>query len=200
MSRLWELECFDHSAPVAAVIGGQTEVVMEEERLQAFERGYRDGWDDAAKAHSEEQNRISSELATNLQALSFTYHEARNAILAELEGIMKGVVSRTFPETMASSLGEMIVERVNDAASAAADIAVEIVVSPVNSERVRARLEGMIGPPVTVLEESSLGEGQAFLRLGEAEQKIDIEAVLQGLSDAVDEFFAGSDQVELINV
>ncbi len=200
MSRPWQLDSFDTASPVASMSAPVSDTVLEEERLQSFDRGYKDGWDDAARAHAEEQATISAELAGNLQTLSFTYHEARSAVLREMEGILKGVVSRVLPGTMERTLGQMILERVNEAAESAADITAEVIVNPENADRVRNLLEGMIAPPIQVQEETSLGEGQAYIRLGGSEQKIDLEAVLQGLSDAVSEFFETPEQMEAANV
>lgn len=200
MSRPWVLDCFDAAAPIPSPGSEQSELLTEEERLQAFDHGYRDGWDDAAKAHADEQNRISSELAGNLQALSFTYHEARAAVLSEMEDILKGLVSRVLPATMVPSLGEMIVERVRTVADEAAGIKVEIVVHPDNLPRIQSLVDGMIAPPLALQEEPSLGEGQAYIRLGEAEERVDLEAVLQGMSDAVAEFFEPTEQLEAKNV
>lgn len=199
MSRPWDLECFDSSNPITAVSLISSEMVFEEEMLQSFDRGYKDGWDDAAKAHAEEQSSISAELAGNLQSLSFTYHEARGSVLSEMEGILKGLVSRILPETMVHSLGAMIVEHVRRAADEASEVDVEVIVCPENALRVTDLIEGMIAPPLTVIEEASLGEGQAFIRLGGAEQKIDLEAVLQGLSEAVTDFFEPPEQSEVSN-
>ena len=199
MTRPWMLESFDSADQISTVSVDPSVTALEEERLQAFDRGYKDGWEDAARAHAEEQGRISAELAGNLQALSFTYHEARVAVLNEMEGILKGLVSRVLPETMMHSLGEMIVEQIHAAAEAASEIDVEVLVCPDNAGRVRNLLQGMIAPPLTVLEEPSLGEGQAFIRLGEDERKIDLEAVLQGLSEAVAEFFEHPKQPEALD-
>ncbi|RYH10118.1 ABC transporter ATP-binding protein [Tropicimonas sp. IMCC6043] len=196
MSRLWDLDSFDTADPVSSPAAQPVEALTEDERLQAFDAGYKDGWDDAARAHAEDQNRISVELAGHLQEMSFTYHEARNAVLGEMEGILKGMVSSILPRTMEHSLGQMIVERALEASATAADIAFEVVVSPANTARVRTLLEGMIAPPLEVVAEPTLGEGQAFLRLGHSEQKIDLEAVLQGLSEAVDEFFETPENLE----
>lgn len=196
MSQLWVLESFDIADPVLAALAMSPEGGLAEERLEAFDQGYKDGWEDAAKAHAEGQSSISVELAGNLQALSFTYHEARTAILSEMEDILTGIVTRILPDAMVESLGQMIVERVREAAENAADVQVEIVVNPDNVSRVQGLIEGMIAPPIHVVDEPSLGEGQAFIRLGEAEQKIDLEAVLRELSEAVTEFFVIPEHLE----
>ncbi|MFV0334399.1 MAG: hypothetical protein ACK5JR_10065 [Tropicimonas sp.] len=200
MSQFWVLESFDSVDPALAAFALSPDGVIAEERLQAFDQGYRDGWEDAAKAHAEGQASISVELAGNLQALSFTYHDARNAILGEMEDILTGIVTHILPDAMVQSLGQMIVERVREAAESAADVLVEIVVNPENVPRLRLLLEGMIAPPLRVVGEASLGEGQAFIRLGEAEQKIDLEAVLRDLAEAVAEFFVIPDQQEARHV
>ncbi len=200
MTRLWVLESFDTSDPVQSAFAMNADGGFDEERLQAFDQGYKDGWDDAAKAHAEEQASIGVELAGNLQALSFTYHEARNAILEEMEDILTGLVTRILPDTMVHSLGQMIVERVRDVADNAAEVQVEIVVNPNNVTRVRALLDNMIAPPLKVVSEPSLGEGQAFIRMGDAEHKIDLEAVLRDLSEAVAEFFVVPEHLEVRDV
>ena len=68
MSRPWILESFDAASLVTASGAESGDSELEEDRLRAFDQGYKDGWDDAAKAHAEEQRRISAELAANLQA------------------------------------------------------------------------------------------------------------------------------------
>ncbi|MFV0360116.1 MAG: flagellar biosynthesis protein, partial [Tropicimonas sp.] len=99
MGRPLQLECFDSMDGTDPLLAFYPEARLEEERLVAFDSGYRAGWDDAAAAHADEQGRISAEFAGNLQELSFTYHEARNAVLGEMEGILKGIVDKVLPGT-----------------------------------------------------------------------------------------------------
>lgn len=196
MGRPLQLESFD---PPDA--GGQLnlffpEARLEEERLQAFDKGYRAGWDDSAAAHAEEQGRISAEFAGNLQDMSFTYHEARAAMLSEMEGILKGMVDKILPGTLRHSLGDMILQQVSDLSAGAADVRVEIVVSPGNGDLLRNLIAGQVGPPMEIVEEESLGDGQAFLRMGRVERKLDIDSVLDDISDAVASFFEQGETME----
>ena len=73
-------------------------------QLDAFEEGYRAGWDDAIKAQSDDRTRIS-EFAQNLQDLSFTYHEAYshaiNAMTPLLEDIVRSVLPKIAHEAWA---------------------------------------------------------------------------------------------------
>ena len=63
---------------------------QESVRLEAFEKGYQAGWDDSSIAHQTEREKVSSELAQNLQDMSFTYHEA----YAKLSLAMKPLLTK----------------------------------------------------------------------------------------------------------
>lgn len=192
MGQPLKLESFDIGLAAGAASRLVPEALLEEERLQSFDKGYRAGWDDAACAHAEEQRQVSAELASNLQDLSFTYHEARSAVLGEMEGILRGVLDKVLPATVRHSLGEMIVCQINDVATGASEVPVEIVVSPSNGELVEELIAGKVAPPLRVLEEQTLGDGQAYIRIGRSEHKFDLEAVLEEISGAVSQFFEGA--------
>lgn len=189
MGRPWPLESFDIPRAESGGEAAVSEAALEEERLAAFDTGYKAGWDDAAAAHAEEQGRIGTELGRNLQELSFTYHEARNAMLAEMHGLLRGMVEKILPMTLRPSLGELILERVAERAEARSEIAAEIVVAPDNRDLVEHLVADRVAPPLRVVAEPSLGEGQAFLRLDGAEEKVDLDQTLSDIADAVSDFF-----------
>lgn len=195
MTRLLSLEDFDRPRPAQdaarpaapAAAAGPPAIDLEEERLQAFEKGYRAGWDDAAAAHSGEQSRISAELGQNLQDMSFTYHEAYAALSREIGEVMRGLVGKVLPGALGAALSETVQARA-EAILEQNRVPVEIVVAPQNAPRLAALLEGQPAPPIRIVEEPSLGEGQAYLRFGAAEEKVDVAAVLDELAEVVDRF------------
>jgi flagellar assembly protein FliH len=189
MGKPLKLDCFDLGRGTVSSMELLSEEALEDERLQAFDNGYRAGWDDSASAFQDDQRRISGELANNLQDLSFTYHEARNAMVGEMEEILRVMVEQILPSTLTNSLGEMIVRKVTDVASDVSEVPVEIVVSPGSTKLIQDLVAGKVAPPLRILEEQSLGEGQAYLRMGTAEHKFDLESVLREISDAVSNFF-----------
>lgn len=160
---------------------------LEEERLAAFDKGYRAGWDDAAAAHADEQSRIAADLARNLQDMSFTYHEAHAAMLRETVGILRGMMDKVLPGAMREALAETILERVRAAVTDAAT-PVEIVLAPDNVARVEALVAGRPAPPLSIRSEPSLGEGQAYLRFAAAEEQIDYDALMAELAAMVDRY------------
>lgn len=204
MPKPWRLESYDDAAappqspsrqltpaapaPTPAPAAGAPD--LEEERLAAFDRGYKAGWDDATAAHEADQGRIAADLAHNLQAMSFTYYEARTALMSELESLLRGIVHAVLPAARHPALCTMLLDRLETAARGTAEVAAEIVVAPVNRAKVEALVEGRVAPPLRVTEEPSLSDGQAFLRFGDAEEKIDLDAVLAEIAQAITEFFA----------
>lgn len=167
--------------------GAPGAVDLEEERLAAYEKGYSAGWEDAASAHADEQGHIASELARNLQDLSFTFHEAQTALVQDMEAILSGLVERVFPVALRPALAELVVERTLEVARTPGQV-VEIVVAPENVDRVDHLCKGRPTPPLRVSGEPSLGAGQAFLRFGDGEEKLDLDAALAELRAAVASF------------
>jgi flagellar assembly protein FliH len=159
-------------------------VDLEEERLAAYEKGYSAGWEDAATAHAEEQGHISTEFARNLQDLSFTFHEAQAALVRDMEAILSGIVERVLPGALRPALAELVVGRALDMTRRPGQV-VEIVVAPENVARVEALCQGRPSPPLRIAAEPSLGGGQAFVRFAEAEEKIDLDAILAEMSSAM---------------
>ncbi|SIO32148.1 hypothetical protein [Vannielia litorea] len=164
---------------------------LAEAQLAAFDKGYREGWDDAARAHAEEQRAIAADLARALDDMSFTYHEARRAMLAEMRALITGIVAKVLPGTLAGSLGPTILERIEAAVQARSEVSVEVTVAPGNMARIEPLLQGAATIPVRLAEEPSLGPGQAVLRFASAEEIIDLDAVLEGIAQVVAGFFEG---------
>lgn len=162
---------------------------IEEAKLAAYEQGYKAGWDDAAAAQSDDQSRIGADLARSLQALSFTYQEARAHLLKALEPLLTEMVNRLLPETARETLAPLVLEQVMPLAEDLADHPVTLVLNPAVRGPVEALIEQATGLPLTIEEEPTLAEGQVYLRLGPAEAKVDLTRVTREIAAAVRDFF-----------
>lgn len=182
------LESFEGAARGAGGALGMSEMALEEEKLEAFERGYQAGWDDSAKAQSDETARVTSDFANNLKELSFTYHEAHNHALKSLKPLIEHIVHAVLPQIAGRSLAAQIAEQVGEIAANGKGEAV-IAVSPANAAAVRALLPENPGFPLVVRADADVGEGQAFLSFAAEERQIDLEEVLAGVNNAVEAFF-----------
>lgn len=161
----------------------------EDQKLQAFETGYQAGWDDATKAQTDEKERITAELGQNLIDMKFTYQEALSELTVSIEPIMKVIVEKLLPEAMRAALSAHILDQVASLVDAQTDRPIEVVVSTDNVERVTSLIETTSQDSINVVAEASLGEGQAFVRLGATERQIDLNTLIEGVSKAVEAFF-----------
>ncbi len=173
------------------------ETSFEEHRLEAYEQGYKAGWDDAAAAQAEEQSRISADFARNLQELSFTYHEARNHILNSLKPLFTEMVSKVLPTLAQEALPQTIVDEVLSVASTQTEAEIEIVVSPANRPALEQLLEGQTTLDINIIEEPTMAEGLAYLRFSDSEKQIDLTSVLTGFTQLVEGFFTQQEKVAI---
>ncbi|RKF13031.1 flagellar biosynthesis protein [Roseovarius spongiae] len=170
-----------------------SQVSLEDERLESFEKGYKAGWDDAIKAQEGDRTRISADFAANLQDLSFTCQEAQAGLLAGLRPLLTGMVETVLPRLAHATLGVRVIELLEEQAKQAGDAPAQIVTSPADAGALESLLETVERADVTVRPEPSLGEGQVHIRVGESEARIDLDAVLREIEAAVSGFFENMD-------
>ncbi|MCM2561913.1 hypothetical protein M8756_07015 [Lutimaribacter sp. EGI FJ00015] len=155
-----------------------TDQALEEVRLVSFENGYQAGWEDAAEAHSKEQAHVKNELAQNLQDITFTLHEAETAILRNLEPLFAGLSNTLLPETAQQAFETRISEELAKLIREMGRGRLVLTVNPDQVERVEALAPKDGTVDLSVEADATLGEGQAFLRLGQRERMIDLDSAL----------------------
>ncbi len=173
------------------------EIDLEELRLAAYEKGYSAGWDDAAKAQSDDQLHIREDLARNLRDLSFTYHEARTHLLRGLENLLRGMVDRILPEMARDTLGAAVVGEITTEAGRLSGAPVEVLVSPASRAAVEAALGACDSLPVRLAEEPTLADGQVRFRFGEEERALDQDALVASIRRLVTQFLDASTEERL---
>lgn len=189
MPPIFPLEDFDTPtlrAQVAAPVPpALSEADLEAARLTGYEAGYQAGWDDAAKADDETRDRISAEFARNLQDLGFTFHEARSHVMQSLEPLLSIMVEKVLPKLVSDTIGQAIVEEILPLAANAADTPIQILVYPEG----RTMLESLVSQnntvPLEIVEESTLTEGQVYMRLGNTEKQIDLAGAVDRIGEAI---------------
>jgi len=142
------------------------QVALENERLASFETGYSAGWEDAVKAQADDQTRVSSDLAQNLQDMSFTYHEAVAHLNKSIEPLLQDIVAKVLPQMAKETLGMQIVEQLAEL----------------------ARAQTGVQEPFEITSEPSLGDGQAYIKFGPAEREIDTGQLIEGIQSAMTAF------------
>lgn len=157
----------------------------EAQKVIAYDTGYQAGWEDSAQSHASEQDNIGSELAKNLQDLEFTFHEARIQVMRALSPLLSEIVHKVLPDLVVQSFGQMIIEELLPFAETALDLPIEIVVAPTNFQAVSDLLSSTTSHQACVVQEPTLGDGQALFRAGQLETKIDLDGALLRIGDAI---------------
>ncbi len=158
--------------------------LSEADRLAAYEQGYQAGWDDAVKAQSEDQDRISAEFARNLRELSFTFHEARSHVIQSMEPLLKELVNTLLPGLIAETMAANLQEELRPLIAECADTPIELVVCPGGAALLEAPIAEFAGAAITVTEEPSLADGQAYFRVGKVERHVDLSGALEQMRAA----------------
>lgn len=171
--------------------GGElTDVLIEEERLEAFEKGYQAGWDDSAAAQKDTARHVSADLAQNLKDLSFTYQEAYSGMLKGLRPLVEQMVEQLLPRLARETLAPRVGELIGDLIARHGRQPVRLVASPADISVLEDLVEGDDHLPVTVSGDPSMAEGQVRLRFGEvAEHEIDLADVLGSIGQAITAYF-----------
>ncbi|MCV2887483.1 ABC transporter ATP-binding protein [Ruegeria aquimaris] len=195
MSIAHLLEDFEINLMDPALVRLIDEDGLEEIRLTAFEEGYSAGWDDAVQARTEDNGRITAALARNLEDLSFTYNEALTQMSLSLEPMFASLMSTVLPGTMDKSFTHHIVEQLKSMAQdQVAQPALLIVPSGVGAV-LKPVLDQEFSFPVQLVEEASLPDGQACLRIGTQERDVDCSSILTSISEAMESFLYQAKEV-----
>ena len=182
-----------HAATGAS--GSPASALTEADRMAAYEQGYQAGWDDAARAEAEDQSRIGTEFARNLQELSFTFHEARAHVIQTMEPLLTEIVGTLLPALIAESLGDTVLQELQPLIEACADTPIDLAVAPESRPALERRLPEPALATVRITEEPSLAAGQVYLRMGRTERKIDLSGAQDRIVQAIRALFAQNERI-----
>ena len=185
MSRRLTLETFDIAEPQPQRAPEVSSETVEAARLTGYDEGYKTGWDDAIRKTREDGERIGAEFERNLRDLGFTYEEARAHVLRSFEGLLEELAATFLPGLMAEAIGPVLLEVLGELADEAAGAPVLIRVAPGEGDRLRGFLTAETTLPVQIVAEASLADGQAYLKLGAEERRIDLADPLDRVREAI---------------
>ena len=188
MARLLHLETFDLPG-LADRLPESAQVEVEEMRLAAYEQGYSAGWDDSVAAQSDEVARLRADLGRSLTEMSLSYRDARRHVLGTLEPLLHDMVTKVLPTIAHQTLGQIILEHLRPVAETMSAAPIIVTTAPSNRAVVEKLLAAHTGLPITVREEPTLGDGQAFLKATGSEIRVDLDDVIVAIAGAVAAFF-----------
>ncbi|MFN3207695.1 MAG: flagellar biosynthesis protein [Roseovarius sp.] len=167
-----------------------TDVLLEEERLEAFEKGYQAGWDDSAKAQEDDSDRASSEFAQALADISFSYEEAYTSLLDGVRPVIVQVVETVLPAAARDALAPLLAEIIMQEVSLHGRRSVVISVAQGAATAVPRDSLDTLPVPVTIREDPMLAPDQVQLGFDDsAEQEIDLTATIRQITAAIETYF-----------
>lgn len=162
---------------------------IEELRLNAYERGYNAGWDDAGKQAENEDRTRRAELERQMQQLAFTYHEVRGHLLKALRPAFVALLDSVVPSAARAAVVPMALDELQALAGTVSEAPVTVRVSPQTRAELEAALEGLVLPPLKIVESEEIAPLQVALAFDAQETQIDLAAVAEQLRAAIERFY-----------
>lgn len=189
MTVALHLECFGSTAKKAETII-MTPSEIEELHQQTYQRGYRQGEEDAHAAHEAMQNAQRDAIIQHLNDLAFTYHEARQNLLKELSPLMRVISEKILPDmarhSLAPRIADLFMEKIRDGA----ECPVRICAPSAVLDGVRACLSGVDPLPVEYIVAEDGASTAALVSFAGQERKLDLGDLVARIDIALATCFA----------
>jgi flagellar assembly protein FliH len=147
-------------------------------RAQAYDDGYRAGWQDATDQLRADADRNLAALSEGVQALAFTHAEARALVEAQLGTLIRDLLARLLPEARAHALPEQVGQELR--AMLARDATARLVLRAApGTQALLAPVLGALAAAaqVSIVEEPAFGPGQVEICGQDQQRRIDLDAL-----------------------
>lgn len=181
------LETFS-DRPEAEVTAAEA-TAADEARLAGFDAGYAAGWDDAAAAHAQDRGQAEARTAEALQALGFTYQEARSHVLMALAPLLTDIAEKLLPRMAQAALPALVVETILPLAEKLAEPPVTLRLHPESRAAIERLCVPALGLPVSIVEDTTLTPGDIRLTLDAAEARVDLDGAVETIATAIADYF-----------
>lgn len=162
---------------------------VEDIRLNAYERGYVAGWDDNGQQSDTEISTQRAAMLRQVEQLSFSYYEARAHVLRAIEPLFKAIFDTVLPVAVRASVVPVTIEQLLPFAVAAAEAPIILRVSTGMRAEFETAFEGLVLPPITLVETDELAQGQTEFVFDATESRIDLSHTAEMLKRAIDRFY-----------
>lgn len=184
-----KLESFEPALEdLASVLFSPVEI--EELRLAGYEAGFAAGWEDCSKTREAEEARVRSDLGQNLQQMSFTYHEARKALIEAFRPLLAQILLKLLPQVAQKTLPHLLVAELDGALDAASSSGIVVFAHPGQISVVQDLLAHRAGLPIEIRSDAALAQAEAYLRFADAEVHFDLSGTLLAMSDVLERYFS----------
>ena len=163
---------------------------LDGDGLDAFEQGYRNGWDDCIANETEERRRIGSDLAATLSEMSLAAEEMQREILSDLAPLLDQIAEQLLPPLAAEALAPVVMEQVRSIVAECGPVEIELLAAPEKCRPIEAVLQASTDLAVRVLPEPAFAEGQVSIRISDQRRDIDLSEAAERMADIIRAFAA----------
>jgi flagellar assembly protein FliH len=178
--------------PVAPAPDPLPEADLHGESLDAFEQGYRSGWDDCIANETEERRRVAADLAKALKEISATAEQIRAELLRDLSPLFEQIVAQLLPALEAEALAPVLREELVRIAASRMATDLRIVAAPASRPVIEHLLSEVELPDTEIVTEPAYAEGQVSLRFAGQRRDVDLSEAVRQMSETMRAFAAGS--------
>jgi len=165
-----------------------SDATLEEHQLEAFEQGYQAGWDDSAKAHAEESNRVSAELAATIQDWAFTFKDAQTQILKTLTPLFQEISETLVPALGKSGAPHVLAGELKALAQEELGEGLSLYVAKSEHEQFIQQLDRIGRFGAEIFCDQSLHPGEFRISAGENERFVDMNQVIRTVQETLESF------------
>lgn len=161
---------------------------LEDERLNAFEKGYTEGWEDALQSVETGKTALSETFRQRIEDLSFTYHEAHSAMQRETAALLQTIFETVLPSAARQVLVGHAMENLAALVRDASKLPIEIVVHPSHATALGTFIQKDPDISIAIRGDHTLTETQAELQFSENGLIIDTGAVSREILETLAAF------------
>jgi len=157
----------------------------------AFEAGYKAGWDDAVAKNSDEADKLTADLSENLQQIAFDYHQARTTIVDGVKATLTSVFQKVLPYVAKQGLAPLIKDILAEHIEKGTQAPFVLRINPNDRTAIDTILPEISGMEIEIQDNSDLGPGQVLFELGGQEHSLDVDLIVLEILTLTSEFFDG---------
>lgn len=182
--RRYQPEIFDLPQAVTQPLAIEP-ATFEAAKLEAYERGYSAGWDDALSGQAEQDAKARDAVLQQLQECAFTYHEARQIILRSVEPVLRAMADAVLPQMMRDLLGDQVMTHLQEELLRQTDRPMRLRHHPSTTAVLQEVVTRQTGLTLDLVADPALAEGRFLLERGDCEVDLDLDRLCSDIRDRV---------------
>ncbi len=168
---------------------------LEALRLEAYEAGYKSGWEDADTERTNTSKVIAVGLERNLADISFTYQEARAEVLNGLGNLLEAMTAALLPALAAEALAPLLQQELSNLADQLNDVTCLLVANENGAQQLQWLVDTYLEADLRISIEPAYPDGRVTLKFKDESRDIDLSRMVEQITAAVRDFSNGT-QIE----